>query len=44
MAGVGTQVIVNALLVADVYEYALEYAGMAVGAHGYGNSTLQHVL
>ena len=44
MAGVGGEVIINALLIADVYENAFEYARMAVGAHGYGNSALEHVL
>ena len=44
MAGVGTQVIINALLIAYIYENALEYACVAVVAHGYGYTALQHVL
>ena len=44
MTGVGAQVIINALLITYINEYALEYAGVAVGTHGHGYSALQHVL
>ena len=44
MAGVGAQVIINTLLITYIYENALEYARVAVGTHGNGDSALEHVL
>ena len=44
MTGVGAQVVIYALLIANVNENALEYACMAVVTHRYGYSALQHVL
>ena len=44
MAGVCRQVILKALLVADVYHYIVEDTGCRAVANRYAESTLQHVL
>ena len=44
MAAIGTQVVLYALLVADIYKDVLEDAALRVFAHRNGQSALQHIL
>ena len=44
MTRIGTEVIFEALLVANIYEQAFEYSGAAALVHGYEHSALQHIL
>ena len=44
MAGIGAQVILQTLLVADVNEQAVEDAHLGILAYRYGQAALNHVL
>jgi len=44
VAAVSAQVILNALFIADIYEYLTEYASPGSVGQGDGQSALQHVL
>ena len=44
MRRIGTQVVVNTLLVANINKYVAEDTGVTPFVHGYQHTALQHVL